>query len=110
MHDSYIQVLTTVSSADEAQVIGDLLLEKRLAGCVQMIGPLRSLYRWQGRIEDAEEWLCLIKSRAGLYHQIEEAIRRVHSYDVPEILALPILNGYRLYLEWLDDQLEESDD
>jgi periplasmic divalent cation tolerance protein len=100
-----IQVITTTDTKADAQAIARALVEKRLAGCVQIIGPITSTYRWQGEIETAEEWLCLIKSRQDLYEALEEAIREVHPYDVPEILAVPVVAGSKSYLDWLDGEL-----
>lgn len=97
----HIQVLTTVGSEEEAERIGALLLEQRLAACVQTVGPILSRYRWQGQLEQAREWQCLAKTEAQLYEQVEGAIRAAHSYEEPEILAIPILAGSRGYLEWV---------
>ena len=97
----YVQVLTTVSSEEEAERIGLLLLEQRLVACVQTVGPILSRYRWQGQLEQAHEWQCLAKTEARLYEQVESAIRTAHSYEEPEILAIPILAGSRGYLDWV---------
>jgi periplasmic divalent cation tolerance protein len=104
----YIQVLTSVDSREAAQGIAKLLVEKRLAACVQVLGPIRSTYWWQGMIEEAREWLVLAKSRRELYPQLEETIRASHPYSVPEILALPILAGHSAYLEWLRRETHED--
>lgn len=104
---NYIQVITTTESKDDAQKIAEHILNKRLAGCVQILGPITSSYWWEGKIEQAEEWQCLIKSKANIYEQLEQAIREVHSYDVPEILATPIFSGSKSYLEWLDSEIGE---
>jgi periplasmic divalent cation tolerance protein len=101
-----IQVITTAGTKTDAQRIARAVVEKRLAGCVQIIGPITSTYWWQGEIETAEEWLCVIKSRQDLYERLEEAIREVHPYDVPEILAVPVIAGSKDYLRWLDSELE----
>jgi periplasmic divalent cation tolerance protein len=100
-----IQVLTTTETKSDAQAIARAVVQKRLAGCVQIIGPITSTYWWQGEIETAEEWLCVIKSRRELYERLEEAIREVHPYDVPEILAVPVIAGSKDYLRWLDSEL-----
>lgn len=97
----YIQVLTTAGSEEEATRIADLLLDRRLAACVQIVGPIVSRYRWQGKLEQEQEWQCLAKTEATLYGEVEAAIRTVHSYEEPEILAIPILAGSRGYLEWV---------
>ena len=105
----YIQLITTTETRVAAQAIATALVEKRLAGCVQIVGPITSTYWWEGKIETAEEWLCLIKSRRDLYREVEKAIREVHPYDVPEILAVPVAAGSRPYLEWLDGELRKGD-
>ena len=101
----YIQVVTTTEHREEAEAIARSLVEDRLAACVQVLGPISSTYRWKDRIETAEEWQCVAKSRRALYDQIEAAIRRQHTYDVPEILALPILAGSESYLAWLEREV-----
>jgi periplasmic divalent cation tolerance protein len=103
---AHIQVVTTAGSREEAERIARLLVERRLAGCVQVLGPVRSLYWWEGRVEEAEEWLCIAKSREDLFPELEAAIREGHSYQVPEILATRVDQGSRPYLEWLDRELK----
>ena len=100
-----VQVVTTIETKSDAQAIARAVVEKRLAACVQIIGPITSTYWWDGEIEAAEEWLCLIKSRADLFEQLEAAIKEVHPYDVPEILAVPVVAGSEDYLGWLDREL-----
>ncbi len=100
----HIQVFTTTARRDEAQRIARELVERRVAACVQVVGPISSTYRWKGEIETTDEWLCVIKSRQDLYARIEAAIREAHPYEVPEILALPVLAGSSDYLAWLDGQ------
>jgi periplasmic divalent cation tolerance protein len=97
----YVQVLTTVGSEEEAAKIGGDLLERRLVACVQTIGPITSRYRWQGKLEEEREWQLLAKTETGLYEEVEGAIRALHSYEEPEILAIPILAGSRGYLDWI---------
>jgi periplasmic divalent cation tolerance protein len=97
----YVQVLTTVGSEEEAERIGAALLERRLAACVQTVGPVASRYRWRGELEREQEWQCLAKTEARLYEEVEAAIRAAHSYDEPEILAIPVLAGSKGYLEWI---------
>ena len=100
-----IVVLLTTATRDEAERLAELLLAARLAACVQITGPVTSVYRWQGNIETSQEWLCTIKTRDNLFPQVEAAIRSLHSYQVPEILATPIIAGHEPYLKWLDEQL-----
>ncbi|MEM1538301.1 MAG: divalent-cation tolerance protein CutA [Candidatus Nezhaarchaeales archaeon] len=104
----YIQVVVTTSSKEEAERIVRTTLEKRLVGCAQIIGPVTSTYWWQGRIEVAEEWLCLMKSRLDLYQDLEATIHSLHSYQVPEILAIPVATGSSKYLKWLDEVLKRK--
>lgn len=101
----YVQVLTTAGSEEEAARIGTVLLERRLAACVQTIGPIVSRYRWQGELEQEREWQCLAKTEAARYEEVETAIRAVHSYEEPEILAIPVLHGSRGYLDWISASL-----
>lgn len=96
-----IQVFTTVDTGEAAETIARVLVERRLAACAQVIGPLRSTYWWEGEIETAEEWLCLIKTTGSAYAALEEAIRAQHPYDVPEILAVPVTAGNASYLAWV---------
>ena len=103
----YVQVITVAGSREEAEKISQTVVEKRLAGCAQVFGPITSTYWWQGKIDKAEEWLCLIKSRTDLYEELESTIRQVHSYEVPEILAMPITKGSRSYLDWLESELRK---
>jgi len=100
-----IQAITTTETKTDAQAIARAVVEKRLASCVQIVGPITSTYWWQGEIETAEEWLCVIKSRRELYERLEEAIREVHPYEVPEILAVPVIAGSNDYLRWLNGEL-----
>jgi len=98
----YIQVVTTTDSPDLASKIAQTLLERRAAACVQVLGPVQSKYWWKGKIEEAEEWVCMIKARAVDYDRIEALISEAHSYDVPEVLAFPVQQGNRDYLEWVE--------
>lgn len=102
----YIQVVITTSSREEAERIVAAVVEKRLVGCAQIVGPVTSTYWWQGKIERAEEWLCLMKSRSDLYPELEATIHSLHSYQVPEILAMPVTMGSAKYLKWLEDVLK----
>lgn len=101
----YIQVLTTVEHKADAKKIAKILVEKRLAACVQIIGPLTSYFHWQDKLDSAVEYLCLIKSRDELFEQLETEITHLHPYEVPEILATPITHGNKDYLDWLKTEL-----
>jgi len=104
----YIQVLTAAGSEEEAERISAALVERRLAACVQVIGPIASRYRWQGKVEHGQEWLCLAKTEASRYDELEAAIRELHSYEQPEIVATPIVAGSKGYLEWVSDNLGDG--
>ena len=103
----YIQVVTTTEQREDAERIARALVEERLAACVQVVGPITSTYRWRGTIETAQEWQCWAKSRHDLYDAIEKTISRLHPYEVPEILAVPVLAGSASYLAWLNEQVAE---
>ena len=103
----FIQVTTTASTKDEAAKIATALLERRLAACVQVVGPIESRYWWNGKIEQSGEWLCIIKTPRGRYPAVESTIRANHSYEVPEIVACPIEAGSEPYLEWLRSETAE---
>ena len=104
----YVQVLTTAGSEEEAERVSAELVEGRLAACVQVIGPISSRYHWQGEVEVSREWLCLAKTEADRYAEVEAAIRAVHSYDEPEIVALPVSAGSAGYLDWVSESLRRS--
>jgi|SRR5208283_1301792 len=101
---SYIQISTTTETKEQAQTIAQHLVEAKLAACVQITGPTTSIYRWKGKVENAQEWLCLIKTRDDLFKKVEAAIKKMHPYETPEIIAVPIVKGSKEYLNWLDDE------
>jgi periplasmic divalent cation tolerance protein len=99
-----LQVTTTAGSRDEAEKLARALVEGRLAACVQILGPVESRYWWGGKVETATEWLCVAKTTAERYDDVEAAIRAAHSYDVPEVLAVPVVRGSEPYLRWLGEE------
>ena len=103
--NDYIQVITTVDSRDIAEKIARDLLQKRLVACVQII-PCHSMYRWQGIIEKDGEYLCIMKSSREIFPELETAIKSVHPYEVPEILAVEVINGNSDYLNWMGQELK----
>jgi periplasmic divalent cation tolerance protein len=105
---SYIQVTTTTETKEQAEKIAHHLIEAKLAACVQITGPITSIYRWKGKVESAQEWLCLIKTRDDLYNKVEAAIKSLHPYETPEIIAVPIIKGSKEYLNWIDDEPEKK--
>jgi periplasmic divalent cation tolerance protein len=102
-----IQVVTTTAEKKDAQTLAQALVERRLAGCVQIGGPIESHYWWNGRIETANEWTVTIKTLHSAYPAIEEAIRELHPYDQPEIIATKLAEVSPGYLKWLVEQVKE---
>jgi periplasmic divalent cation tolerance protein len=100
-----IVVLSACDSEEQATRLARELVEQRVAACVNIIPGARSVYRWKGQIEDAPEWLLLIKSRRDLFDALRAAIGKLHTYEVPELVALPIVDGSDAYLRWLDREL-----
>jgi len=98
---SVFQLESTVDSREEAKKIAGALVEKRLAACVQVVGPIFSTFRWEGRIEEAEEYLLLCKVPGNRLDEATALIEELHSYDVPEVLAFEVKHGSRSYLEWM---------
>ncbi|MGA8428999.1 MAG: divalent-cation tolerance protein CutA [Candidatus Sulfotelmatobacter sp.] len=98
-------VLTTAGSEEEARKIAHALVERKLAACVNIIPQIESIYRWQGKVESAREWLLLIKTTSEKFSVVRDAIRELHSYDLPECVAVAIDDGSPEYLEWLADSV-----
>jgi periplasmic divalent cation tolerance protein len=103
MSDSIV-VYVTAGSLAEADRLARVLVEERLAACVNRIGPIQSVYRWEGKLEQSEEQLLVIKTQNKLFAALEKRVRELHSYSVPEIVALPIVDGSPDYLRWLGEQ------
>lgn len=101
----YIVIFVTASSAEEAQKIADKLIESKLAACVNIAGNIKSVFCWEGRRDCANETLLLIKSKKSRLPKIIKLVKSMHSYQVPEIIALPIIAGDKKYLNWIDDSL-----
>lgn len=104
----FIVVYVTAGSAAEGDRLAHALVKERLAACINRIGKVQSVYRWEGKVEQSEEELLIIKTRRELFSVLEKRVRELHSYSVPEIIALPILEGGRDYLQWLKDQVSET--
>ena len=102
----HVVVLVTAGGDEEAKKITERLLNEKKAACVNIISGVSSLFIWQGKQEQEQESLLIIKSSASLLPQVVETVKQVHSYEVPEIIALPVLGGNEDYLEWIDSGLE----
>ena len=96
-----IVALSTCGSAEEAQRVARGLVESRTAACVNIVPGLRSIYRWKGAVEDAGEWLLIIKTTQARFEAMRAELVRLHSYEVPECVALPVLDGLASYLDWI---------
>jgi len=107
--DVYLQIITTTDTKEEAEKIAHILVEKGLAACVQVIGPVTSVYQWNGKIEISAEWICQIKTIKDLYNSVEKEILTHHKYELPEIIAIPILTGLKKYLDWMRMQVTTND-
>jgi periplasmic divalent cation tolerance protein len=101
MTGEFIQVTTAIDTRENAHKIAEEVVQKRLAACVHVYGPITSTYWWQGTREVAEEWVCTAKTRKDLFDKLMETIRSLHPYEEPEIIALPISAGSRSYLDWI---------
>lgn len=98
-------VLTTAASAEEARKIARHLLEHRLAACVNIVPQITSIYRWKDKVEEAEEWLLVIKTTASAFNQVRTAIASMHSYDLPECICLAVEQGSVDYLRWIGESI-----
>ncbi len=99
-------VLTTTGTKEEAHKIARGLVERQLAACVNIVPQVESVYRWEGEIEQAEEWLLVIKTTAAAFVRVREAIKELHSYDLPECVCLAVEDGSAEYLAWMGDSIE----
>ena len=102
--EEIIYITTTADTAEIAKGIGRHLVEARLVSCAQILGPMTSIYRWKGKIEETGEWLLLMKSRKSLYKEIEKEIRRLHPYELPQIVGVPIEAALAGYAQWVVDE------
>ena len=98
-----IVVLVTCGSEEDALKIGNALVEAHLAACVNLVAPIRSIYRWEGKIWDEKEWLLIIKTQKHRFEELEKKVKSLHSYSVPEIIGLPIVEGASSYLKWIEE-------
>jgi periplasmic divalent cation tolerance protein len=98
-------VLTTAGSEEEAAKIAHELVERRLAACVNIVPKMTSVYRWQGKVEEAAEWLLIVKTTAGVFAEVRQTIAAIHSYEVPECICLMIEDGSPNYLQWIGESV-----
>jgi periplasmic divalent cation tolerance protein len=103
--NQYVQITTTTGKRQDAEQIAAELVSRRLAGCAQITGPITSTFRWQGKVETAEEWMCMAKTSLEKLDGIQKAFETIHPYEVPELIATPIVDGSDAYLRWLGEQL-----
>jgi len=103
-HDSTRLVLTNLPDRAAAETLADALIERRVAACVNILAPCRSVYRWKGAVQHDEEHPVLIKTTAERYPELESAIRSLHPYELPEIIAVPVVQGLLHYLSWVDEE------
>ncbi len=103
MNGDYVAVLITTATGEEAQRIADIIVGARKAACVNIVPQVHSKFWWQGEIESATEALLIVKTRAPLLEELIALVKANHSYEVPEIIALPIAGGNREYLQWIDE-------
>ncbi len=103
---AYIVLFITASNSEEAHKIAKVLLSQRKAACVNIVSGISSLFWWQDKLDSAQESLLIVKTKASLLNQIVTLVREIHSYEVPEIVALPIIGGNEDYLEWIDKEVK----
>ncbi len=108
MENQYIVVLVTTSSKQEAENITQKLLEAKLIACANILGPVSSHFHWGGKVEQAEEFLVLMKSQLDLFDALSTKVKALHSYETPEVVALPIVAGSQAYLDWLGASLKQQ--
>ena len=104
--EEYIQVLTTTETKEDAKKIAKELVERRLAACIQISGPITSVFRWDENIQEESEWRITIKTGYDLYEDLEKVLEGIHPYEVPEIVALPLIRGSEKYFEWMKNELD----
>jgi len=99
---SFLEIHITTATEEEALRIGEILVDAKLAACAQISGPIRSIYVWEGKRESSPEWGCCLKSRESLFSELVETVRKYHSYQCPQIVAVPILKANDDYLQWME--------
>ncbi len=109
MAGSHCAVITTTDTAESAEELARGIVKARLGACVQIVGPIRSLYPWEGDVQNDQEWQCWIKTSIDRLDALTEYIKKNHSYDVPEVVALPIVGGSEDYLRWITDETRQRE-
>jgi periplasmic divalent cation tolerance protein len=104
-----IVVFTNCGSEEEALRVARALVESRLAACVNILPGVRSVYPWKGAVQEDNEWMLVIKSTRPLFDQLSAALRKAHSYEIPEVLALAVVDGSQEYLDWMDREMGRND-
>ena len=101
----FIQIQTTTPKRSDAIKIAEALAKKRLSACTQILGPVESVFYWKGKLQREKEWLCLIKTKKNLYKKVENEIKKIHPYKLPEIIATPITLGNKDYINWIESEV-----
>ena len=104
----YIQIFTTTERRADADKLSRMLISKRLAACVQVVGPTVSYYKWKGRNVKSKEWLCIIKTKKTAYKKVERELKRMHPYELPEIVATQFAAGSKEYFAWVSERLRKT--
>ncbi len=107
-HDGNVVVFITAGTGEEARKVGRVLIEHRAAACVNIASNITSIFRWQGKLETDQENLLIVKTRASKVKEIVRLVKEIHSYEVPEVIALPVIGGNREYLEWIGEEVEHE--
>lgn len=102
---AYSLILSTAPSKNEAQTIARALVERRLVACVNIVGPIDSVYRWKDEVESAQEFLMVIKTESAYFEKVQNTIRQLHSYELPEVIEVDIKNGSPEYLKWISESV-----
>jgi periplasmic divalent cation tolerance protein len=102
----FVQISTTTEKKHDAERISAVLVQKRLAACVQIIGPVKSTYWWENAVKTGEEWICLVKTKKSLIKKVEAEVFAIHPYEVPEFVVTPVLTGSDSYLKWLGSEIQ----
>jgi len=108
MKHELIVIVTTTEKKEDAEKIAEQLVKKRMCACAQVSGPINSWYWWEGKVESSEEWQVKLKTVAEKYGEVEEAIKAIHPYDLPQIVALPVANALKAYTDWVVDNLDTN--